>query len=99
MFKVEKCIGCLYSLSREWFSKRNKAKEWYKKRKWKMYSLSLFSWWLVKERIAKLSELNSRYQELNTALTSEIERIKGKEKDMLNEEKRMRYYSMLINEN
>ena len=60
-----------------------------------MYYMNWFSWWLVKERIAKLSELNSRYQELNTALTTEIERIKGKEQEMLNEEKQMRYFLFL----
>lgn len=45
---------------------------------------------IVKERISKLTELNNRYQELNTALTEEVEHIKNKEKTMLMEEKRIR---------
>lgn len=51
---------------------------------------------VVKERVSKLSELNSRYQELNTALTNEMDLMKGKEQTMLQQEKRMRYYLITI---
>lgn len=40
--------------------------------------------------MAKLTELNGRYQDLNTALSNEIDTIKVKEQKLLQQEKRMR---------
>ena len=46
---------------------------------------------IVKERATKTSELIARLQELNEALTNELETVKTKERDMILEEKRLRY--------
>ena len=56
----------------------------------------LFGHHLVKERLSKLGEINAKYQELNDALSNELQLLKGKEQAMLQEEKRMRYCSLFI---
>ena len=51
-------------------------------------------WWspftVVKERASKSSELITRLQELNQALTDELDVVKTKERTMIMEEKRLR---------
>ena len=46
--------------------------------------------WLVRERVGKSSELIGRLQELNKALSDELELVKTKERNMIMEEKRIR---------
>ena len=48
---------------------------------------------VVKERASKSSELISRLQELNQALTDELDVVKTKERTMIMEEKRLRFGS------
>lgn len=45
----------------------------------------------MKERASKSSELISRLQELNQALTDELDVVKTKERTMIMEEKRLRF--------
>ena len=45
---------------------------------------------LVRERVGKSSELIGRLQELNKALSDELELVKTKERNMIMEEKRIR---------
>lgn len=45
---------------------------------------------VVKERASKSSELITRLQELNQALTDELDVVKTKERTMIMEEKRLR---------
>ena len=47
--------------------------------------------WKVRDRMGKSNELISRLQELNKALSDELELVKTKERNMIMEEKRIRY--------